>query len=151
MVERFANGHKTQPLIDSLNMIKERMEQDYRLREIIEDSLTYCERCLEDEDFRRDPDSMERGVELVRRSRSYIFKRHREDVEHIFRETSSFLNDLQRDPLTQELSEDMTKVTEQLFVKEGGQVKPNPSLLRDALVVLLPVSVFLRCLYEFSH
>ncbi len=127
------------------------MEQDYRLREIIEDSLTYCERCLDDEDFRRDPDSMERGVELVRRSRAYIFKHHREDVEQIFRETNSFLTDLQHDPLTHELSEEMSKVTDQLFIKEGGQVKPNPSLLRDALVVLLPVSGIVAYAQQFSH
>ena len=100
-----------------MNEIRGRLENDYRLREILDDSLTYAERSLEDETFRMDPDSIERGAELIRRSRAYIFQHHRKDVEHIFREVESFVSDLQEDPLTQELTNDIKKVSDDIFIQ----------------------------------
>ncbi len=103
-------------MVDFLNVIRDRLENDYRLREILDDGLIYAERSLEDESFRLDPDSIQRGAELIRRSRSYIFQNHREEVERIFHEVDSFINDLQEDPLTSELTNDMKRVSDDIFI-----------------------------------
>ena len=41
------------------------------MREILDDSLTFAERSLSDDTFLRDPDTVDRGAEVIRRSRYF--------------------------------------------------------------------------------
>jgi hypothetical protein len=106
------------PLISSLQNLRKSLESDYALRELLEDALNYAERCADSDVFMHDPDSIKRGAEIIRRSRTYLFDHHREELESIFRESNSFLEDLQNDPVTMRLTEQMQGIADIVYNRE---------------------------------
>jgi hypothetical protein len=106
------------PLINSLGDLRKGLESDYALRELLEDALNYAERCVDSDVFMHDPDSIKRGAEIIRRSRTYLFSHHRQELERIFLESNSFLEDLQNDPLTMKLTDQLQGIADIVYNRE---------------------------------
>ena len=105
--------------------------------------MTFLERSLRDEVFRKDPDTVLAGCILVEDTRSHVSKSCGENIENILKQVNQVFRDLQSEPLVQNLSQSSKALLDDFYYQIGDKKVLNQDLLNDLMLVLLPVKIII--------
>ena len=146
IISHLANEKSLDPLFDSFLSVKKCLENDFELRELLDDLLSFCERSFNDKTYTNHPDSYEKGVHLIGRGREVLFDKHNQQIESVFKEFESFLKAFQQDELTSDWIDKGKQFSLNLFESVNGKMHFNSFILRDSLVIFMPV-----CSYQLIN
>ncbi|KAJ3280623.1 hypothetical protein HK104_000533 [Borealophlyctis nickersoniae] len=141
IIERFANNHSLEPILQTLQEFGNALVDDYELRNTLDQTLHFLERSLEEPDFTTHPDYVYQGSEILRRLREILYERYRDPMQRLLREVNGFVTDLTNDRLTQKLAEDLRRLSRDLFFDEKGNWEFKTGLLSDLANVVLPAII----------
>lgn len=117
-----------------------KLKEDYKLRSILDELMTFLERSLRDEEFRRDPETTLAGCNLIDHARSYVTTSCGENIGKLFKDLNEFLNGLKDDVIVQKLSKSFKSLLDDFYFKIGDRMILNQDLLSDLMLALLPVT-----------
>lgn len=141
LLEKVAN-HSLKDIQRVLLDISNLLKKDYKLRNILDELVTFFERSLRDDDFRNDPDTILAGSNLIDQTRSYVISSCGEKIQNLFKDFNEFLKDLQDDDHVQRLSKASKALLDNFYYKIGERMVLNQDLVNDLVVHLLPVFSF---------
>jgi hypothetical protein len=142
LLEKVAN-RSSDDIQNELLAITNLLKEDYKLRNILNDLVSFVERSLREEDFRHDPDTVLAGSNLIDQTRSYVLDSCGEHIQNLFKDFNDFLKAVQDDVHVQRLSQASRALLDHFYYKIGDRMVLNQDLVNDLVIHLLPVvSVF---------
>jgi len=136
-LEKVAN-RSSDDIQKGLSEITDLLKEDYKLRNILNDLVTFVERSLKDEDFRHDPDTILAGSNLIDQTRSYVVDICGETIQNLFKDFNDFLKAVQDDSHVQRLSQASGALLDHFYYKIKDRMVLNQDLVNDLAMLLLP-------------
>ncbi len=138
LIERFADGAPTQPIIDAVDQIYTDVANDPELKEWFSRLNTYIRKCLQEPGFIMKDEANTQARQLTESGKKFFVaadgRSQGKYVAHkdaVFRELTHFAKAMNADPLNRKLGDNVQQITKDLFLNsEGGLTFKPPPLER---------------------
>lgn len=138
LIEKFANGKSLDPLINAIATMGNDMRNDEQLRSLFDEMNEFIHRSLRDTQYLQEVDWTNEANSLLSRGRHTLTENYRGHTDAIFDEGRAFITALQRDQITNELANDLERLTSDLFLDENGNPTIKYEVVKD-FAKLVPV------------
>ncbi|EST07143.1 Protein of unknown function DUF4449 [Kalmanozyma brasiliensis GHG001] len=145
LIERFANGAPTQPIIDAVNQIYTDVANDPELKQWFSRLDTYVRKCLQEPGFIMKDEANTQARQLTESGKKFFVAAEGRDqgkyVPHkdaLFREVTHFAKAMNADPLNRKLGDNVQQITKDLFLNSEGGLTFKPHLWSDIRDPILP-------------
>ncbi|KXS21551.1 hypothetical protein M427DRAFT_273163 [Gonapodya prolifera JEL478] len=139
LVEKFANGHSLDPILDQLKEFAQQVSEDFYLRDYLRDLKEFVYQSLENPAYLTTRDYDRRGGQFINRGRSILFEKYRNDTANLVNCIKDFTHELQSDRVTRDFADDVSRITRDMLLNEEGQYEFKPDLIRDFTTIILPL------------
>lgn len=145
LIERFANGQSTQPIVDSLDVIYNDCAKDPELKKYFQDWDLYVRRCVSEPGFVMKEEANTQARQLRIGGQKFFTGRTPEEkgkyqphFETLFDRIEVFFKAMGDDPLNQEFGSKWHKMGRDLFFNAEGKATFKPHLWDDIRNPILP-------------
>nr|CDI56129.1 conserved hypothetical protein [Melanopsichium pennsylvanicum 4] len=145
LIERFANGAPTQPMIDAVDQLYTDANNDPELKQWFTRLSTYIRKCLQEPGFIMKDEANTQARQLTESGKKFFVAADGRDqgkyVPHkdaLFREISYFAKSMNSDPLNRRLGDNIQQITKDLFLNSEGGLTFKPHLWSDIRDPILP-------------
>lgn len=143
LFENFANS-PMDDLVVAWKELQSRLANDEQAQAFFQDAQAFAKRCARDTEYEKEQIRSD-ASDLVDRYRN-VREEYRPRLQHFFSLLRYYLDRMSRDPLTCQLSDDVTKLTRDLFFDEAGNATFKPELLGDLRQIIPAILRNLRYL-----
>lgn len=145
LIERFANGKSTQPMVDALDQIYTDVKNDPELRDWFKQLDKYLRNCVQtpgyimkDEADREAQNIIEHGKKFFTAAAGRDQGKYVPHKDKLFDEVETFFKAMGDDPLNKKFGEDWQRLFQDLFLDAEGRPTVKPNLWRDIQSPILP-------------
>lgn len=145
LIERFANGAPTQPMIDAVDQLYTDANNDPELREWFRRLDVYIRKCLQEPGYIMKDDANTQARQLKESGKKFFKaadgRSQGKYVPHkdaLFREISYFAKSMNSDPLNRKLGDNVQQIVKDLFLNADGGLTFKPHLWSDIRDPILP-------------
>ena len=145
LIERFANGRPTQPIIDAIDQLYTDAKNDPELKDWFKRLDTYVRKTLQEPGFIMKDEANTQARQLVESGKKFFVAAEGRDqgkyVPHkdaLFREVTHFFKGMGEDPLNKKFGEDWKRLSSDLFLDSEGKPTFKPHLWSDIRDPILP-------------
>jgi hypothetical protein len=145
LIERFANGKSTQPIVDSLDVIYNDCLKDPELTNYFKKVDTYARRCVQEPGFIMKDEADKQAKDLRIGGQKFFTGRTSEEkgkyqphFEALFDNVADFFKAMGDDPLNQKFGQKWHKMGRDLFFNAEGKATFKPHLWDDIRDPILP-------------
>ncbi|PWN89674.1 hypothetical protein FA10DRAFT_150919 [Acaromyces ingoldii] len=144
LLERFANGRSTQPIVDALDTLYNDVGKDPELKEFFKRIDTFLRRCVQEPGFVMKEEANTQG-RLLRDQGKRFFTgegeqkgKYQPHFENFFQQVADFFKAMGDDPLNKEFGSKWDKLGKDLFFDSEGKATFKPHLWDDIRDPILP-------------
>ncbi len=145
LIERFANGRPTQPVLDALDQIYTDVKNDPELKNWFTSVNKYLRACLKTPGYIMKDESDQQARNLVESGKKFFVaadgREQGKYVPHkdkLFDEIETFFKGMAEDPLNKKFGDDWKRLVQDLFLDASGKPTFKPALWRDIQNPILP-------------
>ncbi|SPO29903.1 uncharacterized protein UTRI_06180_B [Ustilago trichophora] len=145
LIERFANGAPTQPIIDAVDQLYTDANNDPELKQWFNRLSTYIRKCLQEPGFIMKDEANTQASQLTESGKKFFVaadgREQGKYVPHkdaLFREITYFAKSINSDPLNRKLGDNIQQITKDLFLNSEGGLTFKPHLWSDIRDPILP-------------
>ncbi|KAJ1026312.1 hypothetical protein NDA16_002399 [Ustilago loliicola] len=145
LIERFANGAPTQPMIDAVDQLYTDAANDPELKQWFQRLSTYIRKCLQEPGFIMKDEANTQARQLTESGKKFFVaadgRPQGKYVPHkdaLFQEIAHFAKSMGADPLNKKLGENIQQITKDLFLNSEGGLTFKPHLWSDIRDPILP-------------
>ena len=145
LIERFANGKPTQPIVDALDVLYNDVAKDPELKEYMKKIDVYVRRCVQEPGFVMKEESNTQARQLRDGGQKFFTGvsdtqkgKYQPHFENFFRQVEVFFKAMGDDPLNQQFGDKWHKMGRDLFFNAEGKVTFKPHLWDDIRDPILP-------------
>lgn len=145
VLERFANGRSTQPMVNALDVIYNDVAKDPELKGWFKNLDTYVRRCLQEPGFVMKEEANSQATQIKKKGEVFFTGRTPEEkgkyqphFETLFNEIEVFFRAMGDDPLNKEFGARWHKLGRDIFFNSEGNVTFKPHLWDDIRDPILP-------------
>lgn len=143
LFENFANT-SMDDLVVAWEDLRDKLANDEQARTFFQDTQAFARHCARDTEYEKEQMRSD-ASDLVDRYRN-VREEYRPRLQHFSNLLRYYLDRMSRDPLTCQLSDDVTKLTRDLFFDEAGNATFKPELLGDLRQIIPAILRNLRYL-----
>ncbi|KDN53599.1 hypothetical protein K437DRAFT_241804 [Tilletiaria anomala UBC 951] len=145
LIERFANGKSTQPMVDAIDQIYTDVRNDPELKDWFSKLDKFLRSCLQLPGFIMKDEANTQARQLVESGKKFFVaadgREQGKYVAHkdrLFDEIQSFFLAMGNDPLNKKFGEDWKRLTQDLFLDAEGKATFKSHLWKDVRDPILP-------------
>ncbi|PWN48589.1 hypothetical protein IE53DRAFT_375503 [Violaceomyces palustris] len=145
LIERFANGRPTQPMLDALDQIYVDVKNDSELRDWFSHLNMYIRQCLQEPGFIMKDEANTQGIQLIDSGKKFFVAtgdreqgKYAAHKDKLFKEVEFFFKGVAEDPLNKRFGEDWKRLVQDLFTDADGKPTFKPHLWNDIRDPILP-------------
>lgn len=145
LIERFANGAPTQPIVDAVDQLYTDANNDPELKDWFRRLDTYVRKCLQEPGFIMKDEANTQAKQLVESGKKFFVaadgRSQGKYVGHkdaLFWEITYFAKSMNSDPLNRKLGDNVTQITKDLFLNSDDNLTFKPHLWSDIRNPILP-------------
>lgn len=145
LIERFANGMPTQPMLDAVDQIYTDVKNDSELKDWFSRLDTYLRKCLQEPGFIMKDEANTQARQLTESGKKFFVAAEGSDKgkyaphkDTLFKEVEIFFKGMGEDPLNKKFGEDWKQLTKDLFLGPDGKAQFKPQLWQDIRDPILP-------------
>lgn len=144
LLERFANGRSTQPIVDALDTLYNDVGKDPELKDFFKRVDTYLRRCVQEPGFVMKEEANTQARTLQTQGKRFFTGegeqkgKYQPHFENFFQQVADFFKAMGDDPLNQEFGSKWDKLGKDLFFDSEGKATFKPHLWDDIRDPILP-------------
>ncbi|SAM85576.1 uncharacterized protein UBRO_13922 [Ustilago bromivora] len=145
LIERFANGAPTQPIIDAVDQLYTDAQNDPELRQWFQRLSTYIRKCLQEPGFIMKDEANTEARQITESGKKFFVaadgRPQGKYVPHkdaLFQEITHFAKSMGTDPLNKKLGDNIQQIVKDLFLNSEGGLTFKPHLWSDIRDPILP-------------
>lgn len=145
LLERFANGAPTQPIIDAIDQIYTDVANDPELKQWFSRLDTYVRKCLQEPGFIMKDEANTQARQLTESGKKFFVAadgrsqgKYVPHKDNLFREITHFAKAMGNDPLNKKLGDNIQQIIKDLFLNADGGLTFKPHLWSDIRDPILP-------------
>ncbi|KAJ1596215.1 hypothetical protein NDA14_000980 [Ustilago hordei] len=145
LIERFANGAPTQPIIDAVDQLYTDAQNDPELRQWFQRLNTYIRKCLQEPGFIMKDEANTEARQITESGKKFFVaadgRPQGKYVPHkdaLFQEITHFAKSMGTDPLNKKLGDNIQQIVKDLFLNSEGGLTFKPHLWSDIRDPILP-------------
>jgi len=140
LIERFANGHSTQPMFDAADQIYVDVKNDGELKSWFTKLGKYIRACLQQPGFVMKDEANTQAREIRDSGKRFFSEnsKYRPHFEHFFNEVEAFFKSMGDDPENVEFGRKWHALGRDLFFNAEGKPTFKPELWKDIRDPILP-------------
>lgn len=144
VLERFANGRPSQPMLDALDVIYNDCAKDPELKQYFKNIDTYVRRCVQTPGFVMKDEANTQARQLRQQGKKFFSGeeghkgKYQPHLEKFFDEVKVFFTAMGDDPVNKEFGEKWHKLGRDIFFNSEGKVTFKPHLWDDIRDPILP-------------
>lgn len=145
LIERFANGAPTQPMIDAVDQLYTDAQNDPELKQWFQRLGTYVRKCLQEPGFIMKDEANTQARQITESGKKFFVaadgRSQGKYVPHkdaLFQEITYFAKSMGTDPLNKKLGDNIQQITKDLFLNSEGGLTFKPHLWSDIRDPILP-------------
>ncbi|SPC61997.1 uncharacterized protein UHOD_13922 [Ustilago sp. UG-2017b] len=145
LIERFANGAPTQPIIDAVDQLYTDAQNDPELRQWFQRLSTYIRKCLQEPGFIMKDEANTEARQITESGKKFFVaadgRPQGKYVPHkdaLFQEITHFVKSMGTDPLNKKLGDNIQQIVKDLFLNSEGGLTFKPHLWSDVRDPILP-------------
>ncbi|KAJ1036200.1 hypothetical protein NDA18_000065 [Ustilago nuda] len=145
LIERFANGASTQPIIDAVDQLYTDAQNDPELRQWFQRLNTYIRKCLQEPGFIMKDEANTEARQITESGKKFFVaaddRPQGKYVPHkdaLFQEITHFAKSMGTDPLNKKLGDNIQQIVKDLFLNSEGGLTFKPHLWSDIRDPILP-------------
>lgn len=145
VLERFANGRSTQPIVDALDVLYNDCAKDPELKQYFKSIDQFVRRCVQEPGFVMKDEANNQAKQLRTTGKKFFTGINKEDkgkyedhFKHFFEEVKVFFQAMGEDPTNVEFGEKWHKLGRDVFFNAEGKATFKPHLWDDIRDPILP-------------
>ncbi|CDS81922.1 uncharacterized protein SPSC_00104 [Sporisorium scitamineum] len=145
LIERFANGAPTQPIVDAIDQIYTDVANDPELKQWFSRLDTYVRKCLQEPGYIMKDEANTQARQLAESGKKFFVAadgcsqgKYVPHKDALFREITHFAKQMNNDPLNRKLGDNIQQLTKDLFLNSEGGLTFKPHLWSDIRDPILP-------------
>lgn len=145
VLERFANGRPTQPIIDALDVLYNDCAKDPELKNYFKSIDTYVRRCIKEPGFVMKDEANTQAKQLRIQGKKFFVGlnenekgKYQPHLERFFDEVKVFFQAMGEDPVNKEFGDKWHKLGRDVFFNAEGKATFKPHLWDDIRDPILP-------------
>ncbi|KAH7327708.1 hypothetical protein B0J17DRAFT_680633 [Rhizoctonia solani] len=141
LLERFANGHSMDPILDATGALWDDAQKDEDLRAWFRKTDEYVRRVLLEPGYVLQPQCNDRGNEIREEGHRFFDHKYKAHKDNLFDSIQRWFTAMGEDPLNKRFGEDWQRLTKDLLFDANGSLTFKPTLWSDIRRVILPAIV----------
>lgn len=145
VLERFANGRPTQPIVDALDVLYNDCAKDPELKNFFKQVDTYVRRCVQEPGFVMKEEANTQARQLRTEGKKFFVGegegqkgKYQPHLEKFFDEVKTFFSAMGDDPVNKDFGEKWHKLGRDVFFDSEGKATFKPHLWDDIRDPILP-------------
>ncbi|KAK0522256.1 hypothetical protein OC842_006516 [Tilletia horrida] len=145
LIERFANGRPTQPILDAVDQLYTDAKNDPELKNWFKQLDAYVRKCLQEPGFIMKDEANTQAVQLRESGKKFFVAAEGRDTgkyvphkDQLFKEIEVFFKGMAEDPLNVKFGEAWKRLVFDLFLSADGKPTWKPHLWSDIRDPILP-------------
>ena len=145
LIERFANGRSTQPMLDALDMIYTDIKNDPELKEWFGKLDKFLRNCVQVPGYIMKDEVNTQSRQLVEAGKKFfvvqdgkVSGKYAAHKDKLFDEVETFFTGMAEDPLNKKFGDDWKRLVQDIFLDSNGNATFKPHLWSDIRDPILP-------------
>ncbi|CAD6931994.1 unnamed protein product [Tilletia controversa] len=145
LIERFANGRPTQPILDAINQLYTDAKNDSELKGWFQQLDSYIRKCLQEPGFIMKDEANTQAIQLRDSGKKFFVAAEGRDTgkyvphkDELFKQVEVFFKGMAEDPLNVKFGESWKRLVFDLFLDSDGKPSWKPQLWADIRDPILP-------------
>ncbi|KAF9159089.1 hypothetical protein DFQ26_006930 [Actinomortierella ambigua] len=139
LLQRWAQGYSLDPLINQIQWLWEKAHQDPELRQYLDNISHFVSKAVREPNYVTNGPVLQADTDqLIDQGQALMNVKYRPETESLVQEARTFVDLLNTDPRSREVSERIQGLAKDLLYDKKGQLAFKVHLLEDMRYVLLP-------------
>ncbi|KAF9972557.1 hypothetical protein BGZ73_004308 [Actinomortierella ambigua] len=139
LLQRWAQGYSLDPLIDQIKILWSKARHDPELRQYLDNVSTYVSKIVREPNYVTSSSTVQADTDqLIQHGQELMNVKYQPETESLVHEVRMFVQQLNTDPRSREVSERMQKLAKDLLYDKKGHLTFKLHLLEDLRYVFLP-------------